>query len=471
MLVRAARAWRVRATGEIVRSAVPRVTSQTIVGRDEPLRLLDGVLGAAVDGRPQVVLLAGEAGVGKTRLAVELERRAGERGFLVLHGECIEFGGDAFAYAPLVAALRDLPAEWAAAALEDLDDESRGDLAGLLPRASIPHAASSSGRYGKARLCELVLHLLGRLGDEQAPVLLVLEDLHWADRSTRDLLAFVARGVRAERLTVAATYRTGELHRGHPLRRLVTEMARRPPVTRVDLAPLARAEVAVQLEAIAGEPVPARLADELHARSGGNPFFVEELFAAGGDAATLTDAVFARVHRLSPAAQRLLAALAAAGGRAEPEVLEPVVRELGPALREALDAGLVVESVALRHGLIGEVVYGSLVAGERTALHRALGRAMVGAPAARLADQCTGPASTTPRSPRRSRPAWTPSGCTRSRRRAGTSRERSSCGRRPRRGPRSTASSCSPAPPRRRVSPATASGRWRSDARRSRSST
>jgi DNA-binding CsgD family transcriptional regulator len=366
---------------------VPRVSSQTIVGREEPLRRLDELLGAAAAGRPQVVLVAGEAGVGKTRLANELERRARERGFLVLHGECIEFGGDAFAYAPLVAALRDLPTTWAADALEDLDEESRDDLAGLLPRLAVGRSGASSGRYGRARLCELVLHLLGRLGDEQAPVLLVLEDLHWADRSTRELLAFVARGLRTEPVAVVATYRTGELPRGHPLRRLVGELARRPLVTRLDLAPLDRAGVAIQLEAIAGEPVPARLADELHARSGGNPFFVEELFAAGGDAATLADAVFARVHRLSAPAQRLLAALAAAGGRAEPEVLEPVVPDLGPAVREAVDAGLVVDGVALRHGLIGEVVYGSLVAGERTALHRALGHAMAGAPAARLADQ------------------------------------------------------------------------------------
>jgi DNA-binding NarL/FixJ family response regulator len=364
-----------------------RVTSQTIVGREEPLRLLDEVLAAAADARPQVVLVAGEAGVGKTRLANELERRGRERGFLVLHGECIEFGGEAFAYAPLVAALRDLPAAWAADALEDLDAESRDDLAGLLPRIAFERTGYSSGRYGKARLCELVLHLLGRLGDEESPVLLVLEDLHWADRSTRELLAFVARGVRAERLAIAATYRAGELSRGHPLRRLLTELARRPLVTRLDLAPLDRTQVGIQLEAIAGEPVPARLADELHARSGGNPFFVEELFAAGGDAATLADAVFARVHRLSAAAQELLAVLAAAGGRAEPEVLEAVVPDLGPALREAVDAGLVVEGAALRHGLIGEVVYGSLVAGERTALHRALGGAMAGAAAARLADQ------------------------------------------------------------------------------------
>ena len=199
----------------------------------------------------------GEAGVGKTRLAQELERRARERGFLVLHGESIEFGGEAFPFAPLVAALRDA-----------------GELGALLP-------SGASGQYGMARLCELVLDLLGRLA-VTAPVLLVLEDLHWADRSTRDFLAFLA-DLRDERLAVAATYRTGELPRGHPLRRLLTELARRPG-GRPARARAARPRRRVaQLEAIAGAPVPARLADELHARAGGNPFFVEELFAARRD--------------------------------------------------------------------------------------------------------------------------------------------------------------------------------------------
>ncbi len=344
---------------------MPRVSSQTIVGREEPLRLLDDTLAAAEAGRPQLVLLTGEAGVGKTRLAQELEGHARERGFLVLQGESIEFGGEAFPFAPL------------AAALAGLDEE--------LP------ALHSSGHHGKARLCELVLDLLGG----HAPVLLVLEDLHWADRSTRDFLAFLARRMRDERLLVAATYRSGELPRTHPLRRLLTEMARRPVVTRLDLSPLDRAAVSLQLEAIAGGPVPARLADELHTRSGGNPFFVEELFAARRDDLvpdTVTDTVLARVQLLSPGAQRLLTVVAAAGGPADHTLLEPSVPELGPALREALDAALLVEDergVVLRHGLIGEVIYGSLVAGERADLHRALAEALAaaGASAARLADQ------------------------------------------------------------------------------------
>jgi DNA-binding CsgD family transcriptional regulator/tetratricopeptide (TPR) repeat protein len=343
-----------------VDSAVPRVSSQTIVGREGPLRQLDDALAAT----PRIVLVTGEAGVGKTRLVQELEQRAGESGFLVLHGESIEFGGETFPFAPLAAALRDA-----------------GELGALLP-------SGASGEYGKARLCELVLDQLAGLG----PALLVLEDVHWADRSTRDFLAFLARRVRDERLAVVATYRSGELPRSHPLRRLLTELTRHPVVTRLDLSPLDRDAVALQLEAIAGGPVPARLAEELHARSGGNPFFVEELFAARRDDLvpdTVADTVLARVQRLSPRAQRLLTVLAAAGGPVDPAVLEPSVPELGPALREARDAGLLVGDVALRHGLIGEVVYGSLGPGERVELHRGLAEALAasGASPARLADQ------------------------------------------------------------------------------------
>jgi DNA-binding CsgD family transcriptional regulator/tetratricopeptide (TPR) repeat protein len=376
-----------------------RVTSDTIVGRDEPLRLLDDVLAAAQDRRPRLVLLAGEAGVGKTRLALELERHARERAFLVLHGESVEFGGEEFPYAPLVAALRDLPDAWLDDALEELDEEAREELAALLPRRSLTRSGPGrfSSRYGQGRLCELVLDLLGRLAGEQAPLLVVLEDLHWADRSSRDFVAFLAHSLRKERIAFALTYRTGELPRDHPLRRLLTELARRPVVVRVELAPLDRDDVARQLEAIAGGPVPARVADAMHTRSGGNPFFVEELFAAHRDAAkrapdSLGEAVLGRVARLPAPARALLPVLAAAGGRVEHAVLESVSPESGAALRDGVDAGLLAadeREAALRHGLIGEVVYGTLVPAERAELHRELARAMAasGAPAARLADQ------------------------------------------------------------------------------------
>ena len=230
-----------------------RVSSRAIIGREGQLRALDAALAASLDRTPQIALITGEAGVGKTRLIGELEARAREHGFVVLHGEAVEFGGDEFAYAPVIAALRGLPEGWVA-------DQAPEELAALLPRVrrGPAPAATVPGRFGQGRLCELLLELLGRLADDEAPLLVVLEDLHWADRSTRDLVAFLARNLSGERIALGLTYRTGELPADHPLRRLLTELVRRPAVRRLDVAPFGRDDVARQVEAIAGHPVAAR---------------------------------------------------------------------------------------------------------------------------------------------------------------------------------------------------------------------
>ena len=211
-----------------------RFTSRTIVGREEPLRALDGLLTAAIAGEPHLIVLAGEAGVGKTRLATALEQQARDQGALVLHGECVEMGGEALPYAPVIAALRDLPEPWVADALEELDAEARAELAVLLPRVRIADAARPAGatswRFGQARLCELMLHLLASAARELRPLLVVLEDMHWADRSSWDLVAYLGRNLRDERIAVALTFRSGELAAGHPLRRLLAELA--PPARR-----------------------------------------------------------------------------------------------------------------------------------------------------------------------------------------------------------------------------------------------
>ena len=344
---------------------------RAIVGREVPLRALE----AALAEPPRVVLVSGEAGIGKTRLVAEVEAAAAD--WLVLHGECIEFGGGELPFAPVVAALRDLPDEWLDDRLRELSPEARGALAAVLPRDT-----PSGG--GPGRAFELLLDLLAAL---DRPALLVLEDIHWADASTLALLAFLARNLRSQRIVVLATYRVDD-ELPPALRRLAGELRRRRTVLALDLAPLTRADVARQLEAIAGGPVAAAVADEVHARAGGNPFYAEELFAAataggreeargrGADRgarlsvpATLAEAVLARAGRLDP---RALSVLAAAGGRASYVLLDQLA-VTPDALREALDAGVLVrgrEGVAFRHGLIGEVVYERLLPGERERLHR-----------------------------------------------------------------------------------------------------
>jgi ATP/maltotriose-dependent transcriptional regulator MalT len=364
------------------------VSSREIVGREAARAVVERLLEQAASGRPGICLVAGEAGIGKTRLVGDVERRARAAGFLVLHGEAVEFGGDDLPYAPVIAALRDLPGD------------ARAELGALLPGS--PPAPESpperfSGRFGQGRLYELLLDVLGRLAAGRAPLLLVLEDIHWADRSSRDLLAFLARNLRDERLAVAVTYRTGELDGGHPLRRLVPELSRRPSVVRVDLEPLSAADVGRQVEAITGEPVSRSRAGHLHGRAGGNPFFVEELVAAGGTDGdevpdTLADAILVRVHRLAPPARELLAVVAAAGGRIDHGTLELVAGgpELHASVHAALDVEILVRDpgdcgVAFRHGLIGEVLYRRLLPPERSRLHRAIAAALAEAPGASAA--------------------------------------------------------------------------------------
>jgi DNA-binding CsgD family transcriptional regulator len=369
------------------------MTSELLIGREEPLRVLESALADAAAGRPRLAIVEGEAGVGKSRVLQAVEQQARERGFNVLHGESIEFGGEEFAYAPIVAALRDLPADWTADAVADFAPDALEALAALLPRLDLdgrgPEAAASA-RYGQGRLYELVLGLLGRLAEEDAPVLVALEDVHWADRSTHDFLAFSARNLRTERIALAVTCRSEEI--STPLRRLLSELTRRPAVVRVGLDVLDRDGVARQLEAIAGAPVPAAVVEQVHARGGGNPFFGEELFAAmtAGERlpATVAEAVRLRTGRLDR--QDLLRFVAAAGGRMEYGLLDRLAPEAAPGLRPALDAGILVRDrddvgIAFRHGLMGEVVYGELLPPERTALHRRIARALADAPAAPVA--------------------------------------------------------------------------------------
>ena len=380
-----------------------RISSRAIIGRDDVLSVLDASLVAAAGGHPGIVLLSGEAGIGKTRLLGALEARAREMGFDVLHGEAVEFGGEEFAYAPVIAALRDLREAWTAEALQAFPVEARAELAALFPRLRLAARVGGDLRSSpQGRLCELVLDLLSEFARTEAPLLVTIEDLHWADRSSRDLLAFMARNLRSERIAFVVTYRTGELAPEHPLRRLLGELARRSTVTWLEVEPLSVDDVARQVEAIADRPVADALVRRLHYLAGGNPLFVEELFAVhrSGAAhevpATAAEAVLLRVQRLPPRVQRLVAVVAAAGGRMSHEVLELVSEKgvLGPQLRVALDSGLLLREpgdrgVLLRHGLVGEVVYGALVPGERVALHRQIASALsaIGAPAAELADQ------------------------------------------------------------------------------------
>jgi predicted ATPase len=262
-----------------------RVSSPSFVGRAEELGLLAAALERAGAGAPGIVLIAGEAGVGKTRLVDEFAAQAAAEGARVLAGGCIELGEGALPYAPIVEALRSLARGLDLAVLRSLAGPAHGLLAGLLPELGDGQAEAVPGG-SQARLFEVLLGLLVRLG-EQAPVVLVVEDLHWADRSTRDLLAFLVRNLHAERVLLVATYRSDELHRRHPMRPFLAELARGGRAQRVDLVPFGREELAALLAGITGVPPTAATVDDILTRTEGNAFFAEEAGGRRGGAGRL----------------------------------------------------------------------------------------------------------------------------------------------------------------------------------------
>jgi predicted ATPase len=259
-----------------------RVASPIFVGRLEELELLEAARRRAADADPAVVLVGGEAGVGKTRLVAELTARCGTDGTRVLVGGCVPVGDGALPYAPIVEALRILLGDVGVAALRELVGPSWPELARVLPALGAPDRTGQPEQAAQARLFELLLWLLGRLG-EQAPLMLVVEDLHWADRSTRDLLAFLVRNLRRERVLVVITYRNDEPGQQR-LGPYLAELDRGGPVLRIELARLDQVQTGAQLVGILGAAPAAQLVEDVFARSEGNPFFTEELLGACGPA-------------------------------------------------------------------------------------------------------------------------------------------------------------------------------------------
>jgi DNA-binding NarL/FixJ family response regulator len=365
-----------------------RVTSSRFVGRTRELAELEAAMHDASTGRPSLAFIAGESGVGKTRLLKELERQALASNARVISGDCVALGEDELPYAPIVAALRSLTRD-GDPVLDELGPATRAGLASLLPELAPSQAVRTDDRDApqQARVFEALLTLLERLGRDDF-VLLAIEDIHWADASTRAFLAFLAHSLRTERALVVASYRSDELHRRHPLRPLLAELERGTHARRVELSPLTRAELAEQLEDILGAPPEPGLVDRLHRRSEGNPLFTEELLAAGLDGRgelppTLRDALMVRIEALSQPAQEVLRLLAP-GRRvdhatlADASGLESGV--LRDALREAVAGHIVVveddDQYAFRHALLREVVHDDLLPGESAELHLALARAL-----------------------------------------------------------------------------------------------
>jgi DNA-binding CsgD family transcriptional regulator/tetratricopeptide (TPR) repeat protein len=373
---------------------VLRVSSPVLVGRAAEAAQLWAAFERAQAGSPATVVVAGEAGVGKTRLVTELIAPVRAQGALALTGGCLNVGEGVVAYAPLVEALRSLGAAVDPAELERVLGGARAELARLVPELGAPdevYAAPEAGALVPGRLFELLLGVLHRLA-ERGPLLLVVEDVHWADQSTRDLLGFLVRNLRAG-VALVLTYRSDELHRRHPLRPLLGELDRSGRAERLDLGRLGRRELGELLAGILGEPAPVALAQEILARSEGNPFFAEELLAARVEGAggsgelpeALRDLLLARVEALPQAAQRLLQVAAVAGQRVGHHLLAEVAaqppQDLVDLLREAVAQHVLVAEggsggYAFRHALVQEAIYDDLLPVQRPPLHAAYARAL-----------------------------------------------------------------------------------------------
>ncbi len=344
--------------------------------------------------------------VGRTeqlgRLLVLLERAESGRPAVALVGGCMEVGDVGLPYVPFIDGFRDLGTRPGEAELMASLTAAVPGLARLLPQPLDPPSPAGDG-FERIQLFDGVLTLLARLS-ERATLLLVAEDLHWADRSTRDLLAFLVRTRGRARIALVASYRSDELHRRHPLRPLLAELVRVGDVERVDLRPFDRDELVEHLEALAGGHVPVAAVDRILARSEGNAFFAEELVAAGAIQAdiglpeALADVLLGRIEALPDEAREVLKVAAVAGRRVGHALLVATAgrpeEELERGLREViagqvLVADPVTESYRFRHALLQEVVYNDLLPGERGRLHATYARLLaspeVGGPAAELA--------------------------------------------------------------------------------------
>jgi DNA-binding CsgD family transcriptional regulator/tetratricopeptide (TPR) repeat protein len=378
-----------------------RVSSATFVGRTAELAVLDAALDGSAAGVPAFAFVAGESGVGKSRLVGEFEARAVVRGARVLVGRCLELGGAVFPYAPLVDALRPVARDLAEGLARELPAGTRAALAELIPEFGVgatvlagagspaPVAGGESSLLpDQARLFEAMLSLVERLGRRQ-PVVLILEDLHWADQSTRDFFVFLVRSARTQPLCLLVTYRADELHRGHLLRPVLAELERVPGVERIVLERFSREEVDQQLTGILDRPPDAPLADRLYSRAQGNPLYTEELLAASADGdgelpESLRDALLGRFERLPPGAQEVVRVAAAVERPLSHALLEATstlaADDVIEGAREAVAQQILVTradgTYAFRHALVGEAVYDDLLPGERTALHARLAEAL-----------------------------------------------------------------------------------------------
>ncbi len=365
----------------ILESVRERSGTIPLVGRDDDLATLGGWT-AEASGGAIVGLLGGDAGMGKSRLVAEHAAQAKADGVHVLVGGCLELSTGGMPYAPFAEAFRSLQLSELPGFISDIPE-----LGMLVPELGTPRpddaalTPAADPMLQQSRLLVGVRGIIEHLA-ETRPVELVLEDLHWADPSTRDLLTYLANTAEQSELLILGTYRSDELHRRHPFRPLLAELVRSPRVRHHVIEPLndsSTLELATELIGAA----PSHVLDNVAARSGGNPFAVEVLAAAHkagvtGVPAVLGDVLMSRLGGLPEPVLDVLRAMAVVGRPVSQELLVALTGasegDVEAALSAAIDAQQVVvdatDQYAFRHALLAEAVHASTLPGQRRRLHR-----------------------------------------------------------------------------------------------------
>ncbi len=380
------------------------VDRHALVGRGVELAYLERCWREATDGQRALVLLAGDAGIGKTRIAAELAARAREDGAVVLYGRFDE--ETLTPYQPVVEMLRG----WSAGAPLDLLSERLGNRAAelsiLLPEFGAPQVdpTTMSGPEADAqrfRFFDAVAALIGEIGAE-TPVVLIFDDLHWADRPTLQLLRHLVRAPAPRRALFLGTYRDTEISDRHPLHELIGDLRREGTLRRLELPGLVESEVGELVAELASAPATASFVHALAGETEGNPFFIEEVVrhlrdtsGALTEEVTLEEAgvpdgvrevTTRRLRRLSDPARAVLLVASVIGREFDFDVLETVVSQTGDELVEALEEG--VEARVLReaghvgryaftHALVRATLYEQISQLRRARLHGKVGEALV----------------------------------------------------------------------------------------------
>jgi eukaryotic-like serine/threonine-protein kinase len=381
---------------------------RVFVGREQELKQLQAAVDGALSGRGALAMVVGEPGIGKTAVCEQLATYVTLRGGLTLTGHCYEEGSLSLPYLAFVEALRSYASSRPPEELRSQLGTAASDLARIVSevreRLAVDPRPPGDPEEDRWRLLQAVSGFLRNAATVQ-PLLLVLEDLHWADQGTLDLLVHLSRNLQGARLLVIGTYRDVEVDRSHPLSAALAELRRGSEFGRVLLRGLGTPEVQRMLEAITGETVPGSLAESIHRQTEGNPLFVQEVvrylveeghLGHGQGAAALSsiaipeglrDVIGRRLSRLSPECNRVLAVAGVIGREFGLETLHAVVEldeeQVVSSLEEALHIGVLEEqsrpgSIRYRfaHAFFRQTLYEELIAPRRLRLHQQVAAAL-----------------------------------------------------------------------------------------------